>query len=187
MLSPIRRKYIVVTIHKQELLVGFPVEKDKELINKHFKIYENLDVLIEDLTNDGWQAQEYIIPIIENDETHSLVWREMMDYEGNNISRMSYLFDSPFYPKDGYVLPKIGDKIKSKVDYQTPAFSQSHHEQDIIKAGEIATVRELRHPIDKPSGYLGIWVDFPLKSYPAGIIIPWDKISDNELFETVAQ
>lgn len=97
------------------------------------------------------------------------------------------LDDDEFYdkaqPLPGFPFPQVGDAVEALKPYITPAGHDA-----VVPTGCVGRVIELRMPgamsRGECNGYIGCVVTWPnLKRYPAGIVIPWNVISNPESFQ----
>lgn len=98
-------------------------------------------------------------------------------------------FNDKTQPVDGFEYPEVGDSVVVLKDFELPDLGCT-----VLSPGTRGAVRELRMPgsFKENPGYIGCCVLFDAAArpgalsesvpYPAGIVIPWDLISDPENF-----
>lgn len=101
------------------------------------------------------------------------------------MSSTKYLDDlnDSVMPLEGFIYPKVNDKVVCLQKYSRIPW----HTRDLFPVGSEGIVIELRLPgsLKDHHGYVGCVVYFPSakRVYPAGIVIPWDAISDPDRFQ----
>ena len=91
-------------------------------------------------------------------------------------------FNDDRQPQAGFVFPKVGDTIRCVADWNTPVASKTV----VLPRGAQGTVTGLRMPgtFKQVQGYIGCVVFFEelREHYFAGVVIPWDEVSDPTKF-----
>jgi|GEM_PF-3578626 len=86
-------------------------------------------------------------------------------------------------PRHGFNIPEIGELFTVVNRIWLGSTSQNRAE---FKPGTIGQVIGIREPLKPDGGYVGCIVKYIddrfEKIYPAGMVVPWDEISDPEKF-----
>lgn len=100
-------------------------------------------------------------------------------------------------PLEGFEYPEVGATVIAVADYKLPSGKKWDRKSlrldeqgnppmlhdGLIHAGDRGTVLSLRKP-GYTTGYMGLVVEFESvkPAYYAGLVIPWDVVSDPERF-----
>ncbi|MEZ0262530.1 MAG: hypothetical protein ACAH80_16115 [Alphaproteobacteria bacterium] len=91
-------------------------------------------------------------------------------------------FGNNTHPRENFIYPSAGDEIIAVGEFKTWGSKGN----TIIRPGDKGVIKENRMPgtLDQVHGYIGLVVYFDSirESYPSGIVIKWDTVTDKKIF-----